>query len=1075
MDYQFREIEQKWQKYWADNQSFKAEANSDKPKYYVLDMFPYPSGAGLHVGHPLGYIASDIFSRYKRLKGYNVLHPMGYDSFGLPAEQYAIQTGQHPAVTTETNINTYRRQLDQIGFSFDWSREVRTSDPAYYKWTQWIFMQLFNSWYNLETDKAEPISTLIHKFNEAGSADVKAAKDEDTRTFLPTDWATFSEEEKQVELLKYRLTYLKESTVNWCPALGTVLANDEVKDGFSERGGFPVEQKKMMQWSMRITAYADRLLQGLDTIDWPEPMKEMQRNWIGKSVGASVKFKILTPTLSEGEGASNYGYETADPLLWEILKTNARVNRGNQTDAEDALWQELRNSKTGHKVRRQHPIGTYIADFICLNKRLIIEVDGGYHLENQENDKARTDALNQLGFEVIRFTNEEVLSNLKTVVTQIKLELDSRPDAKSTASNSLSFGEGQGEAYIEVFTTRVDTIFGVSYLVLAPEHEWVAELTTPEQKADIENYILQTKKKSELDRMADAKTVSGAFTGTYVVNPVSGERVQLWIADYVLAGYGTGAVMGVPSGDQRDWLFATHFNLPIIQILDAQKDIDVQADPTKEGKYINSGFINGMEYKEAVAFLNQWLEDQGVGKAKVNFRQRDAIFGRQRYWGEPIPVYFKNGLPYLLKEEELPLVLPEIDKYLPTETGEPPLGRAEDWKYEDRYEYELSTMPGWAGSSWYWYRYMDAQNNSEFASKEAVDYWKDVDLYIGGSEHATGHLLYSRFWNKFLKDLGFVQEEEPFKKLINQGMIQGRSNFVYRVVDEEGRGTNTLVSAGLRKDYKTIALHVDVNIVENDVLDIEKFKAWRDEFANAEFILENGKYICGVEVEKMSKSKFNVVNPDVLIAQYGADTLRMYEMFLGPLEQSKPWNTNGIEGVFKFLRKFWRLFHNEAWEFTVSDAEPTKAELKALHKIIKKVQDDVERFSFNTSVSSFMIAVNELTDLKCNKKAILQDLVVVLAPYAPHICEELWSLLGNKDLSTAQYPVFNPNYLVEDEFAYPISINGKMKMNLNLSLTLEAKEAEEAVLANEQVQGFLNGAAPKKIIFVKGKIVNIVV
>ncbi|WP_113663799.1 leucine--tRNA ligase [Pedobacter nanyangensis] len=926
MDYQFAAIEQKWQKYWADHQSFKAEANSDKPKYYVLDMFPYPSGAGLHVGHPLGYIASDIFARYKRLKGFNVLHPMGYDSFGLPAEQYAIQTGQHPAVTTETNINTYRRQLDQIGFSFDWSREVRTSEPSYYKWTQWIFMQLFNSWYNLEADKAEHISTLIEKFNTAGSADIKAACDEDTRTFLPSDWANFSEAEKQEELLKYRLTYLKESTVNWCPALGTVLANDEVKDGFSERGGYPVEQKKMMQWSMRITAYAERLLQGLDTIDWPEPMKEMQRNWIGKSSGASVKFKVENSDLQ-----------------------------------------------------------------------------------------------------------------------------------------------------IEVFTTRVDTIFGVSYLVLAPEHEWVAQLTTPEQKAAIEDYIAQTKKKSELDRMADAKTVSGAFTGTYVVNPVSGERVPLWIADYVLAGYGTGAVMGVPSGDQRDWLFATHFNLPIVQILDSQKEIDVQADPTKEGKYINSGFINGMEYKEAVAFLNQWLEDQGVGKAKTNYRQRDAIFGRQRYWGEPIPVYFKEGLPYLLKEEELPLLLPEIDKYLPTETGEPPLGRAEGWKYEGKYEYELSTMPGWAGSSWYWYRYMDAQNDQVFADQKAIEYWKDVDLYIGGSEHATGHLLYSRFWNKFLKDLGFAKEEEPFKKLINQGMIQGRSNFVYRVVDEEGRGTNKLVSYNLRKDYKTIALHVDVNIVENDVLNIEKFKVWRDEFANAEFVLENGKYICGVEVEKMSKSKFNVVNPDVLIAQYGADTLRMYEMFLGPLEQSKPWNTNGIEGVFKFLRKFWRLFHNEAWEFAVSNEAPSKAELKSLHKIIKKVQEDIERFSFNTSVSSFMIAVNELTDLKCNKRAILQDLVVVLAPYAPHICEELWSLLGNKDLSTAQYPIFNPEYLVEDEFAYPISINGKMKMNLNLSLTLEAKAAEEAVLANEQVQGFLNGAVPKKIIFVKGKIVNIVV
>ncbi|MFD2286013.1 leucine--tRNA ligase [Pedobacter petrophilus] len=934
MDYQFKEIEQKWQKFWADHQTFKAESNSTKPKYYVLDMFPYPSGAGLHVGHPLGYIASDIFSRYKRLKGFNVLHPMGYDSFGLPAEQYAIQTGQHPAITTEANIATYRRQLDQIGFSFDWSREVRTSEPSYYKWTQWIFMQLFNSWYNLENDRAEDITTLIEKFNTSGSADVKAACDEDVKSFMPSDWATFTDEEKQIELLKYRLTYLRESTVNWCAALGTVLANDEVKDGFSERGGFPVEQKKMMQWSMRITAYSERLLQGLDTIDWPEPIKEMQRNWIGKSVGASVKFKI----------------ETSDS--------------------------ELRTSD-----------------------------------------------------------------------------------------------------YIEVFTTRVDTIFGVSYLVLAPEHEWVAELTTPEQKQDIENYIAQTRKKSELDRMADTKTVSGAFTGTYVINPVSGERVPLWIADYVLAGYGTGAVMGVPSGDQRDWLFATHFNLPIIQILDGQQDIDVQADATKAGTYINSGFINGLTYKEAVPFLNNWLEENKVGKAKVNFRQRDAIFGRQRYWGEPIPVYFKDGLPYLVKEEELPLILPEIDKYLPTETGEPPLARAEGWVPKDGEHYELSTMPGWAGSSWYWYRYMDANNDADFASKEAVEYWKAVDLYIGGSEHATGHLLYSRFWNKFLKDLDYTQEEEPFKKLINQGMIQGRSNFVYRINDENGKPTNTYVSAGLRKEYKTSALHVDVNIVENDTLDLNKFKAWREEYANAEFILEGGKYICGVEVEKMSKSKFNVVNPDDLIERYGADTLRMYEMFLGPLEQSKPWNTNGIEGVFKFLRKFWRLFHNEAWEFTVSDTEPTKAELKSLHKIIKKVQEDIERFSFNTSVSSFMIAVNELTDLKCNKRSILQDMVVILSPYAPHICEELWVQLGNEagTLSYTAFPVFNPEHLVEDEFAYPVSVNGKMKMNLNLSLTLAQPEVEAILFANEQFQKFLDGKAPKKIIFVKGKIINVVV
>jgi leucyl-tRNA synthetase len=930
MDYQFKDIEAKWQKFWAQNQTFKTESITDKPKYYVLDMFPYPSGAGLHVGHPLGYIASDIFSRYKRLKGFNVLHPMGYDSFGLPAEQYAIQTGQHPAVTTEANIATYRRQLDQIGFSFDWSREVRTSEPNYYKWTQWIFMQLFNSWYNLATDKAEDISTLIDKFNAAGTADVKAVCDEDVSDFLPSDWANFNDEEKQRELLKYRLTYLKESTVNWCPALGTVLANDEVKEGFSERGGHPVEQKKMMQWSMRISAYAERLLQGLITIDWPEPVKEMQRNWIGKSVGASVRFS-LSPTLSKGEG------------------------------------------------------------------------------------------------------------------------------------------------FIEVFTTRVDTIFGVSFVVLAPEHELVEQLTTNEKKEEVANYIKQTKKKSELDRMADTKTVSGAFTGSFVINPVNGEKVPIWIADYVLAGYGTGAVMGVPSGDQRDWLFATHFNLPIIQILDTQQNIDIEANATKEGKYINSGFINGLSYKEAVQELNQWLEDNGVGKAKINYRMRDAIFGRQRYWGEPIPVYFKDGLPYLIKEEELPLLLPEIDKYLPTESGEPPLGRASDWTYENQYEYELSTMPGWAGSSWYWYRYMDAQNNSDFASKDAIAYWKDVDLYIGGSEHATGHLLYSRFWNKFLKDLGYVTEEEPFKKLINQGMIQGRSNFVYRIIDEEGRGTKTFVSYGLRKDYKTSALHVDVNIVENEVLNLAKFKTFRSEFADAEFILEGGKYICGVEVEKMSKSKFNVVNPDILIENYGADTLRMYEMFLGPLEQSKPWNTNGIEGVFKFLRKFWRLFHDENWSFNVADYEPSKAELKALHKIIKKVQDDIERFSFNTSVSSFMIAVNELTDLKCKNRQVLQDLVIVLSPYAPHICEELWSLLGNQNLSTAKYPTFNPTYLEENEFAYPISINGKMKMNLNLSLGLDEAQATKAVLENDQVKGYLEGKTPKKIIFVKGKIVNIVV
>ena len=932
MDYQYREIEQRWQKFWAEKQTYRASNQSAKPKFYVLDMFPYPSGAGLHVGHPLGYIATDIFSRYKRLKGFNVLHPMGYDSFGLPAEQYAIQTGQHPAVTTEANINRYREQLDNLGFSYDWSREVRTSDPAYYRWTQWIFMQLFNSWYNVAADKAEHIQKLVAHFSSRGSEGVKAVADEDVLSFTADEWNALSEEQQQRELLKYRLAYLKESTVNWCPALGTVLANDEVKDGFSERGGHPVVQKKMMQWSMRITAYADRLLQGLDTIDWPEPLKEMQRNWIGKSVGASVKF---------GFGSLESGVEN----------------------------------------------------------------------------------------------------------------------------------------HIEVFTTRVDTIFGASFLVLAPEHEWVTQLTTPEQEKEVKAYIEQTQKKSELDRMADTKTVSGAFTGAYAKHPFTGNPVPIWIADYVLAGYGTGAVMGVPSGDQRDWLFAKHFNLPIVPISDAQKDLDQQADPTKEGKYINSDFINGLTYQDAVNALITKLEEKGQGKAKVNFRLRDAIFGRQRYWGEPVPVYFRGGLPYLIEESELPLLLPEVDKYLPTESGEPPLGRAKNWKYQDQYEYELSTMPGWAGSSWYWYRYMDAQNDQEFASKAAIDYWQDVDLYIGGSEHATGHLLYSRFWNKFLKDLGYVNVEEPFKKLINQGMIQGRSNFVYRLIDEKGMGTNTFVSYGLKDQYKTTAIHVDVNMVEQDQLDLEKFKNFRPEFAKAEFLLENGKYICGHEVEKMSKSKFNVVNPDDMVERYGADTLRLYEMFLGPLEQSKPWNTNGIEGVFKFLRKFWRLFHDEQHNFKLSEEAPSKAELKSLHKIIKKVEDDIERFSFNTSVSSFMICVNELTDLKCNKRQILEPLTIVLSAYAPHIAEELWSLLGHQpgSISYAEYPKFNPDHLVEDEFAYPISVNGKMRMNLNLPLSLELPEIEKAVLENADVQRYLEGKSPKKVIVVKGRIVNLVV
>ncbi len=932
MDYHHKRIEDKWQRFWAANKTFKVSHQTDKPKFYVLDMFPYPSGAGLHVGHPLGYIASDIFARYKRLKGFNVLHPMGYDSFGLPAEQYAIQTGQHPAVTTETNIARYREQLDRIGFSFDWDREVRTSSPEYYRWTQWIFQQLFSSWYNLSTDKAESIERLEAHFAVDGTYGVQAACDEDALSFTAQEWHAMDEVQQQKELLKYRLAYLKESTVNWCAALGTVLANDEVINGVSERGGYPVEQKKMLQWSMRITAYAERLLRGLETVDWPEPLVEMQRNWIGKSAGALVRFQI-------------------------------------------------------------------------------------------DNDDDR---------------------------------------------------------FIDVFTTRVDTIYGVSFLALAPEHEWVASLTTPEMKAAVDAYIEKTKKKSELDRMADVKAVSGEFTGAYALHPLTGEKVPIWIADYVLSGYGTGAVMGVPSGDQRDYLFATHFNLPILQISDAQQ-LDGQADPTKEGRYINSDLVNGLAYEEATEILVEKLESSGRGKARINYRLRDAVFGRQRYWGEPVPVYYKDGLPQLIDEKDLPLVLPEIDKYLPTETGEPPLGRAQNWKYNNRYDYEWSTMPGWAGSSWYWYRYMDNLNQSEFASKDAIDYWRDVDLYIGGSEHATGHLLYSRFWNKFLKDLGLVPEEEPFKKLINQGMIQGRSNFVYRVLDAEGKGTNTYVSHGQKDQYAHVALHVDVNIVHQDVLDLEKFKNSRPEYQHAQFILDDGKYYCGYEVEKMSKSKFNVVNPDDIIAQYGADTLRMYEMFLGPLEQSKPWNTNGIEGVYKFLRKFWKLFHmqdkDQELRFSVSDEEPSKAEQKALHKIIKKVQEDIERFSFNTSVSAFMICVNELTDLRCNKKQILEPLTVVLHPYAPHITEELWALLGHPagSLSYADYPAFNPDFLVESEFAYPISINGKVRANLLLPTDLNENEVQERVLADENVQKHIDGKTLKKLIYVPGRIINLVV
>ena len=928
MEYNHREIEKKWQKFWEENQTYKTQIDPSKPKYYVLDMFPYPSGAGLHVGHPLGYIASDIISRYKRLKGFNVLHPMGFDSFGLPAEQYAIQTGQHPAITTEQNINTFISQLKNIGFSYDWSREIRTSDPNYYKWTQWIFMQLFNHYYDRTADKALLISYLVEQFAQGGSAAVNAVCDEDVTEFSAEEWNAMSEKEQQLVLLKYRFTFPEESFVNWCPGLGTVLSNDEVKDGVSERGGFPVERKLMKQWSMRITAYADRLLSGLDTIDWPEPLKEQQRNWIGRSQGASVKFAV---------------------------------------DGQDKL--------------------------------------------------------------------------------------------------------------IEVFTTRVDTIYGVSFMVLAPEHEWAAELTTTDQKADVEAYIKWAASRSEVDRMAEKK-VSGVFTGSYCINPFNGEKVPIYLADYVLAGYGTGAVMGVPSGDQRDWNFATHFNLPIIPILDSQKDTDQQADNTKEGHYINSGIINGMTYQEATETLIKWLEERKLGKGKVQYRLRNAVFSRQRYWGEPVPAYFKDGVPYLIDEADLPLELPKIDKYLPTETGEPPLGRAEGWKYKGEYDYELSTMPGWAGSSWYWYRYMDPQNNEAFASKEAIDYWQRIDFYLGGSEHATGHLLYSRFWNKFLKDLGLVPHEEFAAKLVNQGMIQGRSNFVYRLKSSEGEGKKPVfVSLGLMKQYETTKLHVDVNMVENDVLDTEAFKNWREDFANAEFILEDGKYICGWEVEKMSKRWYNVVNPDTVVERYGADTLRMYEMFLGPLTDAKPWNTNGISGTSNFLRKFWRLFfEDQTGKSKLVDAEPTADELKVLHRTIKRVEEDIERYSFNTVVSTFMIGVNELSDLKCHKKAILKEMVILLSPYAPHITEELWTALGNEagTLTTAPFPVFEPSYLVESSFEYPIQINGKVRANLAFPVDMSKEDIEQGVLSNETVQKWLEGKAPKKVVVVPKRIVNVV-
>ncbi len=922
MEYNHKEIESRWQQYWKDHKTYKTEIDRSRPKYYVLDMFPYPSGAGLHVGHPLGYIASDIYSRYKRLNGFNVLHPMGYDSYGLPAEQYAIQTGQHPEKTTFENIDRYRSQLDKIGFCYDWDREIRTCDPSYYKWTQWAFMKMYEHYYDRNADKAMPVVDLIAHFEKSGTEGVNAACGKDME-FTVEEWKGMSPKEKSDTLMNYRIAFLADTMVNWCPKLGTVLANDEVSEGVSLRGGYPVEQKLMYQWCLRVSAYAQRLLDGLDTIDWTDSLKETQRNWIGRSEGAEMRFPI----------------------------------------------------------------------------------DGS-------------------------------------------------------------------DVELEIFTTRADTVFGVTFMVLAPESVYVDMITTPEQRGAVDAYLDEVKHKTERERMIDKK-VSGVFTGAYAVNPLTGKNIPVWVSDYVLAGYGTGAIMAVPAHDSRDYAFARHFNLPVIPLIEGA-DVSEESFDAKSGKMINSASaeldLNGMEVKEAIAATKKFIEEKGIGKVKVNYRLRDAIFSRQRYWGEPFPVYYKDGIPTLLPEESLPLELPEVDKFLPTETGEPPLGRAKNWKTAEGYPLELNTMPGFAGSSAYYLRYMDPKNDNALVSEEADGYWQDVDLYIGGTEHATGHLIYSRFWNKFLYDLGVVCRDEPFRKLVNQGMIQGRSNFVYRIKD-----TNTFVSAGLRKEYDTTPIHVDVNIVSNDVLDTEKFRAWRPEFKDAEFILEDGKYVCGYAVEKMSKSMFNVVNPDDIVERYGADTLRLYEMFLGPIEASKPWDTNGIDGVNRFLRKLWSLFY-KGDNLLVSDESASKDALKAVHKLIKKVTADIESFSYNTSVAAFMICVNELTQLKCHSREALEPLVVLIAPFAPHIAEELWHALGHDTtVCDAKWPVHNEEYLVESTVTMAVSFNGKARYNIQVPADAPREEIEKIALAHEGAAKWIEGKQIRKIIVVPGKIVNIVV
>ncbi len=1063
-------IEEKWRTEWQKRGVYKVSNESAKPKYYVLDMFPYPSGAGLHVGHPLGYIASDIVARFKRIKGFNVLHPMGFDAFGLPAEQYALEHGIHPAISTADNINNFKRQLGKIGFCYDWSREVQTCDPTYYKWTQWIFLQIFDSWFNRKKEKAERISALVKIFEEEGNINHSFPNTKYTisgkEIFSAGDWKSFDEKTKQELLMQYRLAYLAYTDVNWCEALGTVLANDEVINGVSYRGGFPVVKKQMRQWSLRITEYADRLLKGLEEIDFSDSMKDVQRNWIGKSVGARIDFHLTpSPSPEERGSASDEVYAqdfifTSDSKTWKAVKENVHENRKNPTEAEEKIWEAVRNSNLGHKFRRQHSIGKFIADFVCIEKKLVVEIDGPIHDAQLKEDAERTRIIQEAGFKVIRFTNKKVLSNLEEVLTKIKIAL--------TSPSPLERGPG-GEV-LTVFTTRPDTIFGVDFMVIAPEHELVKKITTKEQKEEIEKYLKYVESRSEVDRMAEVKKITGCFTGAFAINPFNGREIPVWISEYVLAGYGTGAIMAVPCGDERDHKFAKHFNLPITNIIGSFYNGE-EANPTKEAILENSDFLNGKVMHKAIDVVASKLQEMGIGKRQVNYKMRDAGWSRQRYWGEPFPVVYKDDIPYAMKESELPLELPPSNNFKPSGNGEGPLANLKEWiNFSPNAKRDSNTMPTHAGAAWYFLRYMDPHNTNAFADPKALDYWNQVDVYIGGSEHAVAHLLYARLWTKVLHDLGYIKFDEPFKKLINQGKITGDSRFVYRV-----RGTNQFVSSGLLDKYETDQLHTDVNIVNGVELDTEAFKKWKPDFANAEFILEDGKYICGSAIEKMSKSYFNVVNPDEIIDNYGADTLRMYEMFLGPLEQSKPWSTSGIDGVFKFLRRIWNLVHDGAGNVKVSDAEPTAEELKVLHTLIKKVEQDINNFSFNTSVSAFMICANELSSLKCNKRAVLEPLIICLSPFAPHIAEELWGKLGHKtSILEGSYPVFNEAYLKENAFEYPISINGKVRAKMNFALDMPKEDIEKLVMASEIVMKWTEGKAPKKVIVVPGRIVNVV-